>query len=197
MLFRAGITIESIALCYRRTSSGVSTPLMVLISVESGRDARKIRTARKILQALLREQVTDDESLSTLMFEVEIIMNSRPITVVSSDPNDLEPLTPNHMLLLKSEVPLPPGLFRKEDLLSRRRWRQVQYLTDIFWRRWSKEYLPLLQLRQKWVHPQRNLAVGDVVLVASETSHRSSWSLGRIQEVFPDKRGFVRRAKVR
>ena len=47
------------------------------------------------------------------------------------------------------------------------------------------------------MHPQRNLAVGDVVLVASETSHRSSWPLGRIQEVFPDKRGFVRRAKVR
>ena len=45
--------------------------------------------------------------------------------------------------------------------------------------------------------PQRNLAVGDVVLVAGETSHRSSWPLGRILEVFPDKRGFVRRAKVR
>ena len=76
---------------------------------------RCIRTARKILQALLREQVTDDESLSTQMCEVESIMNSRPITVVSSDANDLEPLTPNHLLLLKSEVPLPPGLFRKED----------------------------------------------------------------------------------
>ena len=48
-----------------------------------------IRTARKILQALLREQITDDGSLSTLMCEVESIMNSRPITVVSSDPNDL------------------------------------------------------------------------------------------------------------
>ena len=76
-------------------------------------------------------------------------MNSRPITVVSSDPNDLEPLTPNHLLLLKSEVPLPPGLFRKVDLLSRPRWRQVQYLADIFWKRWRKGYLSLLQLRQK------------------------------------------------
>ena len=47
------------------------------------------------------------------------------------------------------------------------------------------------------MHPQRNLVVGDVVVVASETSHHSSWPLGRIQEVFLDKRGFVRRAKVR
>ena len=119
--------------------------------------------------ASVLEQITDDESLATLMREVESIMT------VSSDPNDMEPLTLNHLLLLKSEIISPPGLFRKEDLLSRRRWKQVQYLADIFWRRWSKEYLPFLQLRQKWVYPQRNLAVGDVVLVAGETSHRNSW----------------------
>ena len=158
---------------------------------------RCIRTVRKILQALLREQITDDESLATLLCEVESIMNSRPITIVSSDSNDMEPLTPNHLLLLKSEISLPPGLFKREDLLSRRRWKQVQYLADVFWRRWSKEYLPLLQLRQKWVHPKRNLAVGDIVLIAAETSHRNSWPLGRIIETFPDKRGFVRRVKVR
>lgn len=122
----------------------------------------------------VREQVTDDESLVTLMCEVESIMNSRPITTVSSDLYDLEPLTPNHTLLLKSEITLPPGLFKKEDSLSCRRWNQVQYLADVFWRRWSREYLPLLQLRKKWVHPQRNLAVGDVVLVATEASHRNS-----------------------
>ena len=116
---------------------------------------------------------------------------------MSSDPNDNEPLTPNHLLLLKSEVSLPPGLFNREDSLSRRRWRQVQYLADLFWRRWSKEYLPLLQLRQKWVKPKRNLAVGDVVLVSTEASHRNSWPLGRIVETFPDKRGFVRRVRVR
>ena len=158
---------------------------------------RCIRTTRKILQALLREQITDDESLSTLMCEVESIMNGRPITTISSDPRDQESLTPNHLLLLRSESSMPPGLFRKEDLLSRRRWRQVQYLADIFWKRWSKEYLPLLQSRQKWLRPRRNLAVGDVVLVAVENSHRNSWPLGIVVHVFPDKKGLIRRAKVK
>lgn len=157
---------------------------------------RCIRTIRKILRSLLREQITDDESLPTLMCEVESILNSRPISAVSSDPCDLEALTPNHLLLLKSEAPLPPGLFQHKDLLSRRRWRQVQYLADVFWRRWCKEFLPLLQIRHKWVLPRRNLAVGDIVLIATESSRRNSWPLGKIVEVFPDKRGFVRRAKV-
>ena len=56
---------------------------------------------------------------------------------------------------------------------------------------------PFAAYRQKWARPQRNLAVGDVVLVATETSHRNSWPLGRIVETFPDKKGFVRLAKVR
>lgn len=122
------------------------------------------------------------------------VMNGWPITTVSSDPNN-EPLTPNHLLLLKSEVTLPPNLSKREDSLTRRQWKQLQYLVDISWKRWSREYLPLMQLRQKWVHPKRNLAVGDVVLVASE-SHRNSWPVGRVVETFPDKRGFVRRVKV-
>ena len=118
-LFQIGIKKKSTILCYRSTSSGPSTLHMDLTSEAFGRDVYV--TVRKILQALLREQITEDESLVTFMCEVESIMNSRPITPVSSDPNDMEPLTPNHLLLLKSELTLPPGLFKKEDSFSRRR----------------------------------------------------------------------------
>ena len=79
---------------------------------------RCIRTVRKILHALLQEQIADDQRLVTFMCEVENIMNSRPITPVSSDPNNMEPPTPSHLLFLKSEVTLPPSLFKKEDLFS-------------------------------------------------------------------------------
>ncbi|XP_068690153.1 uncharacterized protein [Montipora foliosa] len=176
--------------CYKETSNGPYG------SHHGGFWERCIRSVRRILHALLLEQTTDDEGLTTLMCEVESILNSRPITVVSEDSRDLEPLTPNHLLLLKSDTMMPPGVFQKEDLLSRRRWRQIQYLSDIFWKRWSREYLPLLQSRQKWLYLRRNLAVGDVALVAAENTSRNSWPLGRIEQVFPDKKGFVRRVKV-
>lgn len=110
---------------------------------------RCIRTVRKVLTALMKEQILDDEGLTTLMCEVESIVNSRPITKSSDDPTDYEALTPSHLLLLRSGPNLPPGSFSKEDKYSRRRWRQVQYLSDIFWRRWIREYLPQLQERQK------------------------------------------------
>ena len=158
---------------------------------------RLIRSTRKVLGALVKEQSLDDESLQTLLCECESIINGRPLTTVSDDPKDLEPLSPNHLLLLRSETPLPPGLFLKSDTYSRRRWRQVQYLADVFWGRWKREYLPLLQSRQKWFRPKENFAVGDTVIVVDETLPRNAWAIGRITEVFPDKYGFVRRVKVK
>ena len=98
---------------------------------------RLIRSTRKILGALTKEQVLDDECLQTLLCEAESIINGRPLTKVSDDPNDLEPLTPNHLLLLRQNESLPPGLFEKNDTYSRRRWRQVQYLANVFWGRWK------------------------------------------------------------
>ena len=158
---------------------------------------RQIRSIRRILLALTQQQLLDDESLTTLMCQVEAIINSRPITVVSSDPSDQEPLTPNHLLLLRAGPTVPPGVFVKEDLYHRRRWRQVQYLADVFWRRWTQEYLPSLQQRQKWFKPRRNFSVGDVVLIIDSLTPRNLWPLGRITATFPGKDGLVRSVQIK
>lgn len=63
---------------------------------------RCIRTVRKILVALMKEQPLDDEGLTTLMCEVESVVNGHPITKSSDDPSDSEALTLNHLLLLRS-----------------------------------------------------------------------------------------------
>lgn len=159
---------------------------------------RCIRTVRKVMKALMKEQVLDDEGLNTLLCEVEAIINGRPITKLSDDPRDLEPLTPNHLLLLRSGPTVPPGNFTSHDNYYNRRWRQVQYLADIFWRRWVREYLPSLQQRQKWHKQRRNFAVDDIVLVFDDNKPRNSWPLGRILEVYTNRRdGLVRSVKLK
>lgn len=105
---------------------------------------RLIKSVRQVLYSVLKQQTLDEERLQTLLCEVEAILNSRPITTVSNDPQDLEPLTPNHILLLKTKPILSPGVFDKKDLYVRRRWKQVQYMADLFWKRWCREYLPLM-----------------------------------------------------
>ena len=68
---------------------------------------RVIRSVRKILRALLGNQIVNDETLLTVMAEVEKILNDRPLTRLSEDPNDLEPLTPNHLCCLTVMHVLP------------------------------------------------------------------------------------------
>ncbi len=115
-----------------------------------------------------------------------------PITKLSEDPNDLEPLSPNHLLQMKGKPVLAPGLFDKSELYSKRRWKQVQYMCDFFWKRWTNEYLPLLQDRQKWNKERRDFVPGDIVVIVDSTAPRGSWLMGRVLEVFPDKNGLVR-----
>ena len=96
---------------------------------------RLIKSTRKVMGGLVKEQCLEDESLQTLLCEAESIVNGRPLMTVSGDRRDLNPLTPNHLLLLSHDTSLPSGLFVKSDMYSRRRWRQVQHLADIFWKR--------------------------------------------------------------
>lgn len=157
---------------------------------------RVIRSIRKILRAILGNQIVTDEVLKTTMSEVQGILNSRPLTPLSDDSNDMEVLTPNHLLLLRSNVNLPPSLYSENDGYCRRRWKQVQYLAHIFWRRWLKEYLPTLQVRQKWYRPKRNLRVGDLVLISDENTKRGRWPLGKVTDVNCGRDGLVRSAKL-
>ncbi|XP_074658647.1 uncharacterized protein LOC141911559 [Tubulanus polymorphus] len=159
---------------------------------------RLIRDVRKVLYGLLKEHPgrLTDESLVTLMCEVECILNKRPLTRQSGDVTDNPPLTPNHLLLGRGISCDVPGLFVKNDLYVHKRWRSVQYLTDQFWRRWLAEYFPLLQERQKWQSPKRNVQINDVVLLADSGS-RHSWAMGRVIETYPDSIGLVRSVKVK
>jgi len=121
-------------------------------------------------------------------------MNTRPLTPVSDSPDDFSALTPVSLLCGSLESSLPPDVFFKADEY-RRSWRAVQLLADLFWRRWLKEYLPLLQRRQKWLQPQRNIKVGDLVLVCDENSKRGAWPKAIVEETFPDREGTVRRVR--
>ncbi|KAG7523008.1 hypothetical protein JOB18_036364 [Solea senegalensis] len=89
---------------------------------------------RKILCSVLRQQTLEDEGFHSVLCEAEAILNDRPITRLSDDPND-------HLLPLKGKPVLPPGLFDKRDVYARTRWKQTQYISDLFWKRWIREYV--------------------------------------------------------
>ncbi len=130
---------------------------------------RQIRTIRSVLSAV--DLTLDSASLRTFLYEVMAIVmaivNSRSLTTEHlNDTSGPEPVTPNHILTMKSTIILPPpGPFTREDIYLRKRWRRVQYLANEFSTRWKKEFLLNLQPRQKWHKNRRNLKVNDIVLL--------------------------------
>ena len=71
-------------------------------------------------------------------------------------------------------------------------------MADVFWRRWLKEYLPILQERQKWNQPRKNVEVGNVVLLLQENTPRSLWPLACVIEVHRNRNdGHVRSVKLK
>ena len=158
---------------------------------------RMIRSVRQILRAMLKEQIVSDEVLSTVMAEVVNILNSRPLSRNSDSPQDEQPITPNHLLHLRSCPSLPPGVFSKDDNSCKRAWRQAQYLAGLFWHRWIRQYLPTLLKRRKWNETRRNLKVGDLVLLVDESFSRGKWPLGRVLDVIVSRDGLVRTVKIK
>jgi hypothetical protein len=114
------------------------------------------------------------------------------------DPKSPNPLTPNHLLTMKTKVLLsPPGVFQSADMYCRRRWRRVQHLANEFWIRWRREYLLTLQERQKWNKPRQNSRVGDIVLIKGDDQvSRNKWQLAKVVEIYESSDGHVRSGKL-
>ena len=161
---------------------------------------RHIRTIRSILQTIFHHNhaTLDTSMLRTFFYEAMAIINSRPLTVQNlHDPTSPIPLSPNHLLTMKSDMVMPPpGNFTEDDLYLRKRWRKVQCITNLFWKRWQSEYVHMLQQRQKWKKPKRNVTQGDIVMLTDDDMPRNSWKLGRVLQVLPTKSEQVRRVKV-
>jgi transposase InsO family protein len=165
---------------------------------------RLVGSVKRTIEGIMKERTVTDEVLYTVFTEVENILNSRPLTKVSVDPNDPESLTPNHFLkgyssgvgdLRKENSPW--GEFDDTDLFLRKAWRTSQRLADHFWSRWIKEYLPTLTKRVKWMKSTETIKVDDIVIVVDDQAPRNTWNKGRVTAVFPGRDGRVRVAEIK
>ena len=152
---------------------------------------RLVSSVKRALRAVIGSRQVTDEVLATVLAEMEFVLNSRPLTYVSSDASDPAALTPNHLLLGRDAPCLPPGVFSGEALNTRRRWKHAQLIVEHFWKRWSREYVSTLMRREKWTRETRQLAVGDV-LVVEDNAPRGRWPIARVSKLFPGSDGRVR-----
>ena len=139
----------------------------------------------------LKIRTLTGEGLVTVLEEIEYILNRRPLARMNSCAEEMETLSSIMLLSGSLATGLPPDVFVGSDGM-RSSWRACQLRMDQFWKKWQSEYLQLLQRRQKWWMPERNLKKNDLVLMKDENQPHNFWHMGLVAEVFPDRDGLVR-----
>ncbi|EZA51010.1 hypothetical protein X777_10515, partial [Ooceraea biroi] len=108
------------------------------------------------------------EELTTLLVQIEACLNSRPLSPLSSDPSDLQPLTPGHFIVGGPLTGLPETDLSELKINRLNRWEMIQRAVQDFWKRWADEYVANLQSRVKWKTEQKNLKINDLVLLRED-----------------------------
>jgi hypothetical protein len=156
-----------------------------------------IKSAKKALRAVLKDADFTDLEFMSALTGAESIVNSRPLTFQSYDPNDMTVLTPSHFLHGRLDGQVLPEAVDELDFDPRLRWRVVQDCLNRFWTRWIREILPELGPRSKWFRDGREYVVGDEVLIMDPRLPRYRWNPGRVTEVLLGRDGRVRVVDVR
>ena len=133
--------------------------------------------------------------IKNLLFDIEAVVNSRPLTYIDANTDDFHPLTPAHFLTDIPNVFLPELDLSDSELIR----KNLEVLTKLCakLKQWfTKDYLVYLVHRHKQT-TMRPIRLGEIVLVASEDKRRQFWPLARVVKLLPGHDSVVRVVKLR
>ncbi|XP_073986146.1 uncharacterized protein [Rhodnius prolixus] len=156
-----------------------------------------VKSTKRLLKVMLGTQEPTMECFLTIICQIEAILNSRPLTAVSSSPDDLQVLTPGHFLIMRPMTALPPDGSLTPRTALKSKWAMAQLTVGQFWKRWHKEYLLEQQAMLKWHSPSFPAAVGQIVMIMDDNLPPLQWSIGRIVQLHHGRDNVARVAEVR
>ena len=167
---------------------------------------RLIGLTKNCLKKVLGNNCIDLETLQTITTEVEATLNDRPLTYVSSDSADPEPLTPSHLLYGRriTRLPYPSDNCENGELcqqptklnLNKRMQNQLEIMQH-FVKRWKNDYLTSLRENHRTLgRNNQTIKVGDVVQIYDDTP-RCLWKLAVVDELIHGEDKLVRSVKLR
>lgn len=154
-----------------------------------------VRSVKEPMRKVLGQSSINLEQLGLLLMEITAVINDRPLTTLTEDPEDLEPLTPNMFLRGTKNATFP-----EEEEITRhtlqKEWQRIQDLKMLLQSRFRKEYLGQL-VEHKRTNKSSAIIIGDIVLVENDKKKRYQWPMGRVMEIFPSSDGEIRVAKIK
>ena len=151
---------------------------------------RLVKSIKRTLHVTISRASVTYEELLTILVEIEGIMNSRPLTYINSDVDEI--LTPGHLLIGKRIIDPNEDVLNNKDISDRvymtKRMKYLKSLSEHYWNRWQNEYL--LELRNTHTQGEQYecIKTGEVVIIHNKTK-RHLWKLGIVVKLLegPDK----------
>lgn len=157
-----------------------------------------IKSVKTHLSRVIGNQILTYEEFYTVLTQIEAVLNSRPLCLLSTDPSDPVALTPAHFLYGSPVASLPVEHFNDKSpkgLLNR--YKLLDSLVQHYWKRWRQEYLFTLQSRQKWNTITNPPSEGMIVIIIHDNLPPLNWPLAVIERLYPGKDGTARVALVK
>ncbi|XP_041976437.1 uncharacterized protein LOC121731147, partial [Aricia agestis] len=155
-----------------------------------------VKSVKTLLRRVLNLTHLVYEELSTCLYQIEAILNSRPLTPLSTDPTDLSFLTPSHFLIGRPLLSVPYPQLENTNINVLQRHQRIEKLRQHFWSRYSQEYIYQLQQKQKWQTSSGKLQIGDMVLIKESNVPPLLWLLGKVTKLTKGSDGVGRVAEI-
>ena len=147
---------------------------------ENGCSEALIKSTKRCLMQCIGTNRLSFFELQTALFEVASILNERPIGTKTNNPQQGSYLSPNDLLLGRTNASAPVGQWN-DCGNDKRRLDTINEIVDHFQRKWIQQYFPTLVVRKKWHTETRNVCVGDIVIVQPDKSEfHGHWRLAQV-----------------
>ncbi|GFW81114.1 integrase catalytic domain-containing protein [Trichonephila clavipes] len=157
---------------------------------------RLVRVLKELLGRTLGNAILTTEELQTVLCDCESVINSRPLTYLSENSDDLVPLSPAMFLVENRNLDVPDIDYR-DTVNLRKRVRYRQKLLNDLKHRFRKEYLGLLIQNKNKKRPLSEVRLGEIVLIGDDIKKRMHWPLAKVIRLIPGKDGKIRTVELK
>lgn len=152
-----------------------------------------VKSAKTHMRKIIDTTLISFEELYTVLISIEACLNSRPLTPLSNDPIDLQPLTLGHFLIGEAMIAVPEQDVMDVPMNRLTRYQLLSQLKQHFWMRWSKDYIAYLQLKNKWKQANPvNIIPETMIILKNKNTPPMTWPLGRVVDIYPETDGITR-----
>lgn len=151
-----------------------------------------VKSIKNHLKKTIGTSLLTFEELSTLLVQIEAVLNSRPLCPLTNNPNEYNYLTPGHFLVHRPLVAPPEKCYDIDKKTPLERWNHIQAISQRFARLWKRDYLQKLQHRPKGLTTTIHYKKGDLVMLIDDNAAPTSWPTVIIEDTHPGQDGVVR-----